>query len=48
MVDNASEDRTVEVLQPLLDERVRVLRNNVNRGNSRYGAACSTRGASCG
>ena len=32
VVDNASEDRTVEVLKPLLDERVRVLRNNVNRG----------------
>jgi glycosyltransferase involved in cell wall biosynthesis len=32
VVDNASTDRTVEVLQPLLDERVRVLRNNVNRG----------------
>src|SRR6185295_4470244 len=32
VVDNASQDRTVEVLQPLLDDRVRVLRNNVNRG----------------
>jgi dolichyl-phosphate beta-glucosyltransferase len=32
VVDNASEDRTVEVLQPLLGERVRVLQNNVNRG----------------
>jgi dolichyl-phosphate beta-glucosyltransferase len=32
VVDNASQDRTVEVLQPLLDERVRVLRNDVNRG----------------
>jgi glycosyltransferase involved in cell wall biosynthesis len=32
VVDNASQDRTVEVLQPLTSERVRVLRNNVNRG----------------
>jgi dolichyl-phosphate beta-glucosyltransferase len=33
VVDNASDDRTVEVLQPLLDgERVRLLRNDVNRG----------------
>jgi glycosyltransferase involved in cell wall biosynthesis len=33
VVDNASQDRTVEVLQPLVDgDRVRVLRNNVNRG----------------
>ena len=33
MVDNASEDRTVEVVQPLLeDPRVRLLRNDVNRG----------------
>jgi dolichyl-phosphate beta-glucosyltransferase len=32
VVDNASEDRTVEVLKPLLDDRVRVLCNNVNRG----------------
>jgi glycosyltransferase involved in cell wall biosynthesis len=33
VVDNASEDGTVEVLQPLLEEgRVRLLRNEVNRG----------------
>ena len=33
VVDNASTDRTVEVLEPLLDEpRVRMLRNQVNRG----------------
>jgi dolichyl-phosphate beta-glucosyltransferase len=33
VVDNASEDRTVEVLRPLLDgQSVRLLRNNVNRG----------------
>jgi glycosyltransferase involved in cell wall biosynthesis len=33
VVDNASQDRTLEVLEPLLDgDRVRVLRNNVNRG----------------
>src|SRR5215216_1926847 len=33
VVDNASTDRTVEVLQPLLDgDRVRLLRNEVNRG----------------
>jgi dolichyl-phosphate beta-glucosyltransferase len=33
VVDNASEDRTVEVVQPLLDgDRIRLLRNEVNRG----------------
>jgi dolichyl-phosphate beta-glucosyltransferase len=33
VVDNGSEDRTVEVLRPLLDaNRVRLLRNEVNRG----------------
>ena len=33
VVDNASEDRTVERLEPLLDgERVRVLQNDANRG----------------
>jgi dolichyl-phosphate beta-glucosyltransferase len=33
VVDNASTDRTVEVLEPLLDgDRVRLLRNDVNRG----------------
>jgi dolichyl-phosphate beta-glucosyltransferase len=33
VVDNASSDRTVEVVQPLLDgERVRLLSNDVNRG----------------
>jgi dolichyl-phosphate beta-glucosyltransferase len=32
IVDNASEDRTVQVLQPLLDDSVRLLRNDVNRG----------------
>ena len=33
VVDNASQDRTVEVLEPLLDgPRVRLLRNDVNRG----------------
>jgi dolichyl-phosphate beta-glucosyltransferase len=33
VVDNASTDRTAEVLQPLLDgDRVRLLRNDVNRG----------------
>jgi dolichyl-phosphate beta-glucosyltransferase len=33
VVDNASEDRTVELVEPLLqDERVRLLRNEVNRG----------------
>ena len=32
VVDNASTDRTVEVLQPLLDSQVRLLRNDVNRG----------------
>jgi dolichyl-phosphate beta-glucosyltransferase len=33
VVDNASEDRTVEACQALLDgDRVRVLRNDVNRG----------------
>lgn len=32
VVDNASTDRTVEVLQPLLDGQVRLLRNDVNRG----------------
>jgi dolichyl-phosphate beta-glucosyltransferase len=33
VVDNASEDRTVEVLQPLIDgTTVRLLRNDVNRG----------------
>lgn len=33
VVDNASQDGTVAVLEPLLDgDRVRVLRNNVNRG----------------
>jgi dolichyl-phosphate beta-glucosyltransferase len=33
VVDNASTDRTVEVLKPLLDgDRVRLLRNEVNRG----------------
>jgi glycosyltransferase involved in cell wall biosynthesis len=32
VVDNASTDRTVEVLEPLLDEHVRLLRNEVNRG----------------
>jgi glycosyltransferase involved in cell wall biosynthesis len=32
VVDNASQDRTVELLQPLVGERVRVLRNNANRG----------------
>jgi dolichyl-phosphate beta-glucosyltransferase len=32
VVDNASQDNTLEVLEPLLDDRVRVLRNDVNRG----------------
>lgn len=33
VVDNASEDRTVEVLEPLVDgEQIRLLRNDVNRG----------------
>lgn len=33
VVDNASQDGTVAALEPLLDgDRVRVLRNNVNRG----------------
>jgi dolichyl-phosphate beta-glucosyltransferase len=33
VVDNASEDATVEVLQPLLDgEKIRLLRNDQNRG----------------
>ena len=33
VVDNASEDRTFEVLEPLADgDRVRVLRNDRNRG----------------
>ena len=33
LVDNASEDRTVEVIEPLLDgERVRLLCNDANRG----------------
>jgi glycosyltransferase involved in cell wall biosynthesis len=32
VVDNASQDRTLEVLEPLVGERVRVLRNDVNRG----------------
>src|SRR5215212_8008663 len=33
VVDNASEDRTAEVVRPLVDgERVRLLRNDVNRG----------------
>jgi dolichyl-phosphate beta-glucosyltransferase len=33
VVDNASEDRTVEVLEPVLDRfQVRLLRNEVNRG----------------
>jgi dolichyl-phosphate beta-glucosyltransferase len=33
VVDNASEDRTAEVMRPLLEEgRVRLLRNDVNRG----------------
>jgi dolichyl-phosphate beta-glucosyltransferase len=33
VVDNASQDGTVGVLEPLVDgERVRLLRNNVNRG----------------
>jgi dolichyl-phosphate beta-glucosyltransferase len=33
VVDNASQDGTLAVLEPLLDgDRVRVLRNNVNRG----------------
>jgi dolichyl-phosphate beta-glucosyltransferase len=33
VVDNASEDRTVEVVEPLLDgERIRLLRNAVNQG----------------
>jgi dolichyl-phosphate beta-glucosyltransferase len=32
VVDNASTDRTVEMLQPLLDDRVRLLRNDANRG----------------
>jgi glycosyltransferase involved in cell wall biosynthesis len=33
IVDNGSQDRTLEVLEPLLDgQRVRVLRNEVNRG----------------
>jgi dolichyl-phosphate beta-glucosyltransferase len=33
VVDNASEDRTVEVLEPLVDgQRVRLLRNDVNHG----------------
>jgi dolichyl-phosphate beta-glucosyltransferase len=33
VVDNASEDRTVEVVEPLLDgSRVRLLRNDTNRG----------------
>jgi glycosyltransferase involved in cell wall biosynthesis len=32
VVDNASEDRTLEVLRPLEGERIRVLRNDVNRG----------------
>jgi dolichyl-phosphate beta-glucosyltransferase len=33
VVDNASQDRSVEVLEPLLDgQRVRLLRNEVNRG----------------
>ena len=33
VVDNASEDRTAECLAPLLDdERIRLLRNDVNRG----------------
>jgi dolichyl-phosphate beta-glucosyltransferase len=33
VVDNASEDRTVELLLPLLDgRRVRLLRNDLNRG----------------
>jgi dolichyl-phosphate beta-glucosyltransferase len=33
VVDNASQDGTLPVLEPLLDgDRVRVLRNNVNRG----------------
>ena len=32
VVDNASSDRTAELLAPLAGERVRVLRNDVNRG----------------
>jgi dolichyl-phosphate beta-glucosyltransferase len=32
VVDNASEDRTLAVLESLLDERVRVLANDVNHG----------------
>jgi dolichyl-phosphate beta-glucosyltransferase len=32
VVDNASEDGTLDVLRPLLDDRVRVLENKVNRG----------------
>jgi dolichyl-phosphate beta-glucosyltransferase len=32
VVDNASTDRTIERLEPLLDDRVRVLRNDRNRG----------------
>ncbi len=32
VVDNASEDGTLEALAPLLDERVRALRNDANRG----------------
>jgi glycosyltransferase involved in cell wall biosynthesis len=32
VVDNASEDRTADLVEPLLDERVRLLRNEVNRG----------------
>jgi dolichyl-phosphate beta-glucosyltransferase len=32
VVDNASQDRTREVLQPLVGERVRVLHNSLNRG----------------
>jgi dolichyl-phosphate beta-glucosyltransferase len=32
VVDNASQDGTLQVLEPLLGERVRVLSNDVNRG----------------
>jgi dolichyl-phosphate beta-glucosyltransferase len=32
VVDNASTDATVELIKPLLDDRIRLLENDVNRG----------------
>lgn len=49
VVDNGSTDATVQRVQPFLeDPRVRLLRNEINRGKGiRCAAGCSRRGVSC-